>query len=240
MLAPLPQSPSLSTALPTNSFTQTSAPTSSIASNLPLQNPRVTFFRNWLLEIAEIYVRSSPLSQDDLTAEQHRILNNSDSSCPFRELALSRRQVSGIRGPFAHLSRGAVFSALIFRGITFNTNALHETGHPGLFDTFEAWSQFKSQHAHRGERFICNPHAYGPTKGRVLGNDQQFWTSSQVLYEKLMGSNISFIGIWKFITYGKDDRKRKLFPSFGDLSAYLLAVDFVYAGHIPWPTLEEV
>ncbi|KAJ4500528.1 hypothetical protein C8R41DRAFT_743225, partial [Lentinula lateritia] len=171
---------------------------------------------------------------------QRRILNNSDSSCPFRELALSRRQVSGIRGPFAHLSRGAVFSALIFRGITFNTNALHETGHPGLFDTFEAWSQFKSQHAHRGERFICNPHAYGPTKGRVLGNDQQFWTSSQVLYEKLMGSNISFIGIWKFITYGKDDRKRKLFPSFGDLSAYLLAVDFVYAGHIPWPTLEEV
>ncbi|KAJ4498606.1 hypothetical protein C8R41DRAFT_756648, partial [Lentinula lateritia] len=156
------------------------------------------------------------------------------------ELALSRQQVSGIEGPFAYLSRGAVFSALIFRGITFNTDALHETGHPGLFDTFEAWSQFKSQYVHGGEWFICNPHAYGTTKGRVLGNDQRFWTSSQVLYEKLTRSNISFIGIWKFITYGKDNQKRKLFPSFGNLSAYLLTVDFVYAGCIPWPMLEEV
>ncbi|KAJ4498605.1 hypothetical protein C8R41DRAFT_916110 [Lentinula lateritia] len=83
MLAPSPQSPSLSTALPASSFIQTLAPTSSITSNLPLQNPRVTFFHDWLLEIAEIYVHSSSLSQDALTIEQRRILNNPDSSCPF-------------------------------------------------------------------------------------------------------------------------------------------------------------
>ncbi|KAJ4483025.1 hypothetical protein C8J55DRAFT_559848 [Lentinula edodes] len=239
-LAPLPQSPSLSTTLSTSSSVQASTPASAVALDLLLQDPHVTFFHDWLLEIAEIYIHSPPLSQDALTIDQCRILNDPDSSCPFRELALSRRQVSGIEGPFAHLSRGAVFSALLFRGIMFNTNALHKTGHPGLFDTFEAWSQFKSQHEHRGERFICNPHAYGTTKGRVLGNDQQFWTSSQVLYEKLRGSHTSFIGICKFITYGKDDRKRKLFPLFGDLLAYLLMVDFVYAGYVSWPMLEEV
>ncbi|KAJ3847207.1 hypothetical protein EV368DRAFT_51578, partial [Lentinula lateritia] len=156
------------------------------------------------------------------------------------ELAPSRRQVSGPDGPFAHCSHEAAFSALLFRGILFNTGALHESGHSGFFESFEAWSQFKAQYIHRGEQFICNTCAYGVTKGRTSMNDKQFWIASNILYEKLMEPNISFTSIWKFIAYGKDDKKKKLFPSFGDLSAYLLTIDFTYAHHVPWPSLDEV
>ncbi|KAF8831882.1 hypothetical protein HHX47_DHR1000867 [Lentinula edodes] len=204
------------------------------------QNTHVVFFRDWLIEIAKVFIEPSLSHQNNYTSEQSRVLEDPDSSCPFRELAPSRRQVSGPDGPFAHCSREAAFSALLFRGILFNTGALHESGHSGFFESFEAWSQFKAQYIHRGEQFICNPCAYGVTKGCTSMNDKQFWIASNILHEKLMEPDVSFTSIWKFIAYGKDDKKKKLFPSFGDLSAYLLTVDFTYAYRVPWPSLDEV
>ncbi|KAJ4496220.1 hypothetical protein C8J55DRAFT_402488, partial [Lentinula edodes] len=165
---------------------------------------------------------------------------DSDSSCPFRELAQSRRQVSSPNGLYTHHSREGIFSALLFRGILFNTEALHETRHLGFFESFEIWTQFKAQHADRGEKYICNPCAYGTTKGRVSTNDKNFWIASEILFEKLQDPNISFTTIWQFVVNARDHHNKKLFPSFGDLSAYLLTVDLTYAQWIPWPDLDEV
>ncbi|KAJ4464251.1 hypothetical protein C8J55DRAFT_442642 [Lentinula edodes] len=203
-------------------------------------NSRIAFFRDWLVEIAEAYIQSLPTSTDKLTAEQRRILDNSDSSCPFRELAHSRCQVSGPDGPFVHHSPEGIFSALLFRGILFNTEALRETGHSGFFESFEAWSQFKSHHIPRGEHYICNPSAYGTTKGRVVANDEQFWNASKALWEKLLEPEISFTSIWRYIANAKNDQRKKLFPSFGNLSSYLLVADFAYAQWVPWPDIDEV
>ncbi|KAJ4481777.1 hypothetical protein C8J55DRAFT_488913 [Lentinula edodes] len=210
-------------------------------SSMPIsENDRVIFFRDWLLEIAEAYTQSPPLPMDQLNPEQRRVRENSDSSCPFRELAYSRRRVSGPNGLFAHHTRAGTFSALLFRGILFNTEALRETGHTGFFESFEAWSQFKAQYADRGEKYICNSCAYGTTRGRTSSNDKYFWIASEVLHQKLQDPNISFTSIWQFIVNTKDNKKNKLFRSFGDLSAYLLTVDLTYARRIPWPHLDEV
>ncbi|KAH7878384.1 uncharacterized protein C8R40DRAFT_1167825 [Lentinula edodes] len=181
------------------------------------ENNRVIFFRDWLLEIAEAYMQFPPLSMDQLKLEQRRILENSDSSCPFRELASSRKQVSGPNGLFAHHSREGTFSALLFRGVLFNTEALQETGHTGFFESLEAWSQFKALYADRGENLYATlVHTVQPEDGLPLTI------------------------IWQFIVHAKNDKKNKLFPSFGDLSAYLLTVDLTYAHRIPWPSLDEV
>lgn len=204
------------------------------------RNDRIIFLRDWLLEIAEAYVRSPPLSVDQLSPEQRRVLGDSDSSCPFRELGQSRRQVSSPNGLYTHHSREGIFSALLFRGILFNTEALHGTRHLGFFESFEIWTEFKAQYADRGEKYICNPHAYGTTKGRVSTNDENFWIASEILFEKLQDPNISFTTVWQFVVNARDDHKKKLFPSFGDLSAYLLTVDLTYAQWIPWPDLDEV
>ncbi|KAH7876529.1 uncharacterized protein C8R40DRAFT_1169639 [Lentinula edodes] len=181
------------------------------------ENNRVIFFRDWLLEIAEAYMQFPPLSMDQLKLEQRRILENSDSSCPFRELASSRKQVSGPNGLFAHHSREGTFSALLFRGVLFNTEALQKLDILGFLSPLKPGPSLK---------------LFMQIEGKIL--------YATLVHTVQPEDGLPLTIIWQFIVHAKNDKKNKLFPSFGDLSAYLLTVDLTYAHRIPWPSLDEV
>ncbi|KAJ3902276.1 hypothetical protein F5879DRAFT_805695 [Lentinula edodes] len=179
-----------------------------------------------------------------LTKLQQKVLKNTDRYCPFRELSLSRCKATEHNGPFSPHninSREGIFSALVFRGILFNTDALQEHENCGFFESWDAWEQFAAAHQGKNETYMCNPHIYGRTNGRSPSNAQHFWSSSKILHDKLIQEpNMTFTEIVNFIAAAKGLDKKTLFPTFGILTAYLLTVDLVYANRAPVPSLDEV
>ncbi|KIY61764.1 hypothetical protein CYLTODRAFT_477006 [Cylindrobasidium torrendii FP15055 ss-10] len=163
-------------------------------------------------------------------------LERLDYYLPFRELAPSRRQIlSSPNGPFSATNvrtPSGLFSALVFRGILFDTDALRAGGHSFCFDDDAAFDAYLSRIA-KPERYFCNPSAYGATKGRSTKNATTFWKASAALAARLQDN----IGFFEFIKYVSSSTE---YPTFGKLCAYLLAVDLVYAGAIAQPTVEEL
>lgn len=203
-------------------------------------------YRSWLIELAAVI--GIPRSADNQTSQQKRMLKDMDRNCPFRELGTSRQIFC------AHpiTTPAAIFSVLVFRGILFKTEALVDHDESGFFHTYEAWCDFVATYpkdpTHRLQldqdpkqklRYFCHPGPYGRTNKRTYHNAQRFWDSSQQLHNKLNEPGWSFTAIVRFISSAKTKGVR-LFPSFGELSAFLLAADLVYAGRIAMPTVEEV
>lgn len=207
-----------------------------------------------------------PLIDDTLpehspTLLQAKVSAELDYRLPFREKAPSRTKIlASPDGPFSpdHIStREGIFSALIFRGITFCTKALLEIDHSGYFDSLEAWNSFVNAHgpyqvelasgwAEKSaaeirrmeecrEAYFCNKGPYGRTKGRSTANASQFWTASGILHNYLnKGHNLYEVMVHMETEH--DELDNVVYPTFGKLAAYLLAVDLVYAGRIPSPT----
>ncbi|KIY61680.1 hypothetical protein CYLTODRAFT_447602 [Cylindrobasidium torrendii FP15055 ss-10] len=163
-------------------------------------------------------------------------LEDLDYYLPFRELAPSRRQIlSSTSGPFSAgkiLTRSGMFSALLFRGVLFNTPALFAAGHSFCFEDLSAFNAYLQQSS-KPERYFCHPAAYGRTAGRTTSNAKQFWEASPRLLLKVK-QNIGFFPFIKSVAASRD------YPTFGKLCAYLLAVDLVYAGVMKQPTIEEL
>ncbi|KAF9067414.1 hypothetical protein BDP27DRAFT_1149941, partial [Rhodocollybia butyracea] len=171
------------------------------------------------------------------------IFKNLDKNCPFRELAPGRVKVTSLNGTFTSQninSHPGIFSALIFRGILFNTEALRELDHSGFFPSLAAWKTFEASHRHKGKTYLVDKLAYGRTNARSTKNADQFWDASKYLHAKLSEPSISFLSIRSYISDTRMSDKKPMFPTFGPLVAYLLAVDLVYAGRLPHPTVHKL
>ncbi|KAJ3926508.1 MAG: hypothetical protein NXY57DRAFT_905541 [Lentinula lateritia] len=205
------------------------------------QDERYNKFCDCLIEIAQVVPTNHTAGH--LNALQIHVLNNLDRNCPFRELATSRLKVQQADGLFDHHqinTREGIFSGLIFRGILFNTPTLRELDNGGFFDSWEAWKQFVLHHEQKGDDYLCNKSAFGRTNGRSHHNAHRFWIASAKLHAKLQEPSITFTQIIDYIANTKGDDSKSLFVTFGVLSAYLFAVDLVYAGCIPHPSLQEI
>ncbi|KAL0563624.1 hypothetical protein V5O48_018442 [Marasmius crinis-equi] len=150
-------------------------------------------------------------------------------------------------------TRGQIFSALLFRGILYDTDAMRYEPDSFYFKDYEEWRAFRSRkdpktNKAKPEAYFCNPGAYGATKGRKTQNAKEFWEDALILSEELKrhldkDGKRPFVDVLDIIKKKLDrdgQYNRKRFYTFGSLSGYLLCVDLAEAGLISPPSLEQV
>jgi hypothetical protein len=169
-----------------------------------------------------------------------RLQSNPDKYLIFRELAPSRARAKSSIGPFTpELIRTTIgiFSALVWRGVTFGTE--FSVNGPMIFRSAEDFDAVKS-HFNKAEEYFCDKAAYGvsnPFRSTQLVHD--YWKSLEGDVWGSFSSNriIPFLECWKFFLSGQ---KPPLFPQLGPLAAYLLTADLSYAGVTIPPTIDDI
>ncbi|KAL0565913.1 hypothetical protein V5O48_016103 [Marasmius crinis-equi] len=180
-----------------------------------------------------------------LRAFVNRVERNVDKLLPFRDLARSRARVLEPGGPFGPDNLRTVegfFSALMFRGMLFNTNYLADSSNPCVFGSVGHWENAIQQVRSKSETAVADPYfcdksAYGScAKDRSLNNAVKFWDAArnQSLNSWLLsGEKVSFESLFLHL-------QRPEFPAFGKLTSFLLAADYAIAGAIEMPSPYEV
>lgn len=182
------------------------------------------------------------LSYPDMPAPQNPIFSwaikdkskFADQRIPFREIAPSRRAVLAEPSPFGPssiLTRAGMFSALVFRGITFGTEALLVHG-LRYFESLEDWHRKTGKLA---QRAVCIPSAYGVyAMDRSADNAPSYWEKAGLLVEWLKA-----LGDKRMRGFVETSNKLKSeLTGFGDLTATLMTIDLVYAKAVVPPTDE--
>ncbi|KAJ8072979.1 hypothetical protein PM082_019842 [Marasmius tenuissimus] len=197
---------------PTGNTIQTKQPPS--ANRLTLDD-----FVEWLRACAVLLTSDGT----GLSWLMEKIYDDTDAYFPLREYGCSRAWITAEDGPYKAdviSTRIGLFCALVFHGVTFRTPAVTE--HSGRFQGLDGWNTFKVQHCDRPESWFCNVSAYGTSKGRSTGHVKGLWDFSQVFMNFLeQDPKLSFCAVVA---------KLMTLPSWGILTAYLCAVDLVYAG----------
>ncbi|KAJ8096041.1 hypothetical protein PM082_022699 [Marasmius tenuissimus] len=160
----------------------------------------------------------------------------------FRKSSLSIAHLIswGLYDPYNICTVGGIFSASMFWACFYDTEALRTLDHTFFFESLFEWLEFQAA-VNRDDDFWCNKRAYGTTAGRTPLNTSGLWEGAQHLHRYLFeGERLTFRGVFEFMWLGKNADKKKMFPSFGKLSAYLLTVNLVYAGVLASPTVEEM
>lgn len=187
-------------------------------------------------------VSSSSLSIQ--TKFQAYVQRSPDKFLPFRERAPCRVRFAGPDSPFSPnnvKTREGLFSALIMRGITYATAFSMEQ--KMMFLDLNDWNSTITsiqQNNPRPASYFCNPGAYGSLNPkRTVTLAQSYWDAVGIAeWETLLESSgkVSFMDIYKFFLKGSP----KVFQQIGDLAGYLLSADYVYAGVVEIPTIEEM
>lgn len=188
---------------------------------------------------------------------QTAMLADVDRFCPFRERAPSRLRAAGPMGPYGPDSAatpGGFLSALIFRGITFNTDFFRacrilytdEADFAGVMDL--ATKQYQQEHGREPPAsYFCDPCAYGPHNvGRTVELAKLYGTTVQTeniatqleLFQKNGKDTIPFVKFWNWQRGERPPR----FPQLGPLGSYLVAADYTYTSPrlVEPPTAEEM
>lgn len=199
--------------------------------------------------------KATPVTPEDhLTNFLAEVQQDDDRLLPFRDLARSRRRVLGPGGPYGseHLrTRKGLFSALIYRGITHNSQYLRGRAAPQiLFSSLTDWNQIVSSHTIQQ---LCNKKAYGSQtiKNRVVGNAEGFWKATHEseslaldrrLTSWLLDSSTKKLPFHKGFLKLKEKEKKDcgMTTSMGPLVTYLLAADYALAGVFEMPTMAEM
>ncbi|TFK62138.1 hypothetical protein BDN72DRAFT_863066 [Pluteus cervinus] len=163
-----------------------------------------------------------------------------DQRLPFRDLAPSRNKVLYGSGPYSAeylVSRAGFFSALVYRGITHNTEFLMDQENT-VFPTLEVWNKlYDGLKEFHDEDWFCNKRAYGQTcLQRNVVNAPSYWKSSgdpKLLLWLFDNKPWAFIDVFSLI------RKAKI-PAFGKLTTYLLVADYAIAGVVKKPSCVEM
>lgn len=179
-----------------------------------------------------------------MTPTYKAMIDNPDRFLPFREHAPSRIRFRSQDGPFHERvarTRSGLFSALIWRGITFTTGFSLEQ--KMVFHSLQEFQDEVSEvcHSHPDSGYICNPRAYGIyNKFRSLELAEEYWeaTGKHDWPSFVKNHTVPFqVCYQQFFRPGKTPVR---FPQIGPLAAYLLTVDYVYAGIVDPPTLDEI
>ena len=173
-----------------------------------------------------------------------------DKSIPFRELAPGRSRFRGPNGPFApdvvRTTKG-IFSALVWRGITFTAPFSLDQNASMVFDSTVHFDQQRTRKPHKGKpaRFFCNTAAYGvhnPLRNVELAHT--YWASlkGNVWPDFVRDRVVPFKECYSFfrsqVEAGASTAPK--FPNIGPLTSYLLTADLVYAGVVERPSIQDV
>ncbi|KAF8588008.1 hypothetical protein K439DRAFT_1336541 [Ramaria rubella] len=165
----------------------------------------------------------------------HKVIERPDFYMPFWEIAPSRHRVTGPQGPFEHnfiRTRSGLFSALIYRGITY-TAAAESDPHNNHFEDLNAYISYCCNNQFKGVNHFRNMTAYGtPNHKRHPKLAITFWKATEG-WETFIKSNQGEIAFNAM-------HEQKIFPQIGDLTSYLMVVDLCYTGLVQWPTACEL
>ncbi|KAF8906870.1 hypothetical protein CPB85DRAFT_1436729 [Mucidula mucida] len=174
---------------------------------------------------------------------------------PWHDLATSRRLILADDGPFgsSHLRiKEGLFSALLYRGITHNSQFLHTEQHI-FFDGLDDWEMIyatskdvledsNDMDQKEIEKYFCDGCAYGVWTRRRVNYAPTYAAATEApdLTSWLLNAEFpTFMEVYKLFHKGKVNGT-SAFPGFGPLQAYLLASDYVIAGAVKMPTYEEM
>ncbi|TRM66663.1 hypothetical protein BD626DRAFT_565759 [Schizophyllum amplum] len=180
--------------------------------------------------------------EDGALILRQAVRKDQDGLLPFRERGPSRRIVTHPAGPYGAgkiCTLGGIFSAIVFRGILFKTPGLLKHTNHGSFVNFDDWMQFRGDGGDDDEEEYCNKSAYGPTDGRTTNNVKTFWKLSPGLYSLLNHATDGHVVPPTFHEVFKHVKDN--FPTFGKLTAFLVAGDLSYTGVVsPIVTADEL
>jgi hypothetical protein len=169
------------------------------------------------------------------------IQDRPDKFNPFRELAPSRACMRRAGGPYSeeHVrTTGGIFSAIVWRAITFGTPFAVEG--PRVFTSCDDFDLKRKATGVKDKRYFCDMSAYGSCNPkRRVENARIYWQSLRDgKWEAFVGtSKIGFKECYDFFLCPKGPN---LFPQLGALTAYLLTADLTYSGVVEPPTLDEI
>lgn len=223
--------------------------------------PAARVIKSFLLDFFPLCSSQPPLESPNqrqqqwlnrMDAHKHGLSGGQDYYNPLRELASSRQRVTSPQGPFTHnfiRTSGGFFSALIFRGITFSCSRFLGLSHNNRFATFEDWTSALAMAKSQGlqPQDICNKAAYGTTqRGRSPDKAGAYWVAATTIWPELLhkhnathSGTIPWADGLAFLNRKMPNRSQ-LLPEIGGLTAYLLAVDLVYAGVFDSPTASSL
>lgn len=181
-----------------------------------------------------------------LSSTQILILEQPDARICFREYAPSRRLMMEHMDQDFMQTRSGFFSALVFRNISFNSEAF--VTRPKVltkckFEDLDDWTAYlDALHATfpgRSSDFFCNRAAFGqPVRDRKIEHAARFWETARVCeWPKAGDWPLSFSDMHALLWRVKN--KHGL-PGCGALGMYLLCADMVYYSLVTPPTLEEI
>ncbi|THU89612.1 hypothetical protein K435DRAFT_865130 [Dendrothele bispora CBS 962.96] len=175
------------------------------------------------------------------------VYDKADSKLPFRQFAPSLRNILAGHGPFSSLhlhTKIGYLSALIFRGVTFNSPFARSPQSPTLFHNADDWDRAvdKANDINKSplpKNHFCNQAAYtNAISNRTADNIRSDFEGRSIGASDLeLGwllnplQRITFDQLWK---------KFQQAPSFGSLVSYLLAADYAQAGLVNRPSPEEM
>lgn len=222
---------------------RTSAPNTLTPAVQSVLDRRLTIFTSFVRDAVHAVLQPNSNLQTTSLAYKAMIANP-DRYLPFREWAPSRIRFKSQDGPFHESvvrTRSGLFSALIWRGITFTTPFSLERKmvfHSLLEFQDEVSAVRRSQ---SDSRYICNPSAYGVyNKSRSPKLAEDYWeaTGKHDWSSFVKNQTVPFTDCYQqFFRPGKAPAR---FPQIGSLAAYLLTVDYMYAGIVDPPTLDDI
>lgn len=221
---------------------RTSAPNTLTPAVQSVLDRRLTVFTAFVREAVRAVLQ--PNSRQDTSATYKAMIANPDQFLPFREHAPSRIRFKSPDGPFHESvvrTRSGLFSALIWRGITFT--APFSLERKMVFRNLQEFQEEVSEvgHSQSDSGYTCNQRAYGIyNKFRSPELAKDYWeaTGKHNWSSFVKNHTVPFTDCYQqFFRPGKAPVR---FPQIGPLAAYLLTADYVYAGVVDPPTLDEI
>lgn len=193
---------------------------------------RLEKFDYFIADMVDIMV-SIP---DNANTAQEAVWDDKDRMYPFRELAPSRVRSRGPEGPYTEnsiRSKSGLFSALVWRGVTFGT--LFSQQSTMLFRDGLDFKRAMKSAGVKDDKYFCDPKAYGMyMRGRKVELADQYWDMLQDgKWEKLLKNH-------DILPYKVCVEWLKGFPMIGNLIAHLISSDLTYAGVVDQPTCEDI
>ncbi|KDR65409.1 hypothetical protein GALMADRAFT_148722 [Galerina marginata CBS 339.88] len=164
-----------------------------------------------------------------------------DYFVPFREHAPTRIHMRGQNGPFSRTrarTTEGVFSALVGRSITFGTE-FSRTGRT-FFMSAEDFYAACDEMGPQDDKFFCDPSAYGQYNHKKTTSLADIYWEQLQIFEWPGISNHGMVPFMVCFRFFKPSTGPARFPELGNLAAYLLTADYVYAGIVCPPSKEEM
>lgn len=198
-----------------------------------------SFLRGSLRYLSEPSLLNDPLHQ--------YFQDQPDFRFPFRERAPSRCRFRGVGGPYEEevvKTTEGIFSAVVYRGITYNTDFSMHPHSPMVFQDIADWNSrvkaHKDQHpgCEEDKHYFCKPNAYGQSiVGRGVEKANLYWDEA-----KRLNWPQNFTAAKGRMTFKECFLMFRTahFTSMGNLCMFLLVGDLHYAGVCDAPTAQDV